>query len=291
MDKLYDYNGVQLEIGGTGIGVSYIVKGINHRGYNYSTSASGAVVVNNMDGAPENTLPAYILSAQKGFKYVECDISFTSDNVAVLLHDSTINRTSNGTGAIGSMTLAQAQAYKFNYILGTVISGYSDVTIPTFEDFIKLCRNLSLHPYIELKEGTEAQIKGVVDLVEAAGMKGKVTYISFNATYLGYVKDYDAFARLGYVRNNETGADAIDATAITTAQGLMTGTNEVFMDTKTYTTTAVQLCLNAHIPMETWGICYADTKADIIGLNQYITGVTSNKLDAGKVLYDSAIGN
>ena len=65
-------------------GFSSYVKGINHRGY--------ATV------APENTLPAYQLSAKKGFRYVETDVLFTSDNVPVLLHDITIDRTSNGTG-------------------------------------------------------------------------------------------------------------------------------------------------------------------------------------------------
>lgn len=290
MDKIYDYKGTELSVGGSGIGGGYIVKGICHRGLNYSTSSSGTFVINNEDGAPENTLPAYQLAAQRGFKYVECDVAFTSDGVPVLLHDDTINRTSNGTGSISSLTLAQAQSYVFNKIkysgVDQTVPGYPDVTIPTFEDFIKLCRNLSLHPYIELKSSggyTEAQIQGVVDLVEANGMKGKVTYISFSATYLGYVKAYDQNARLGYIVNS------VNATGISTALGLQTGSNEVFIDSKTYTQSECALCLAAGLPFETWGICYNDTKADIIGLNPYITGVTSNKWDAGKVLFEDAI--
>ena len=295
MDAIFDFQGTKLDIVGGG-GCGYLVKGINHRGYNYSTSASSPVVVNNADGGPENTLPAYILSAQKGFKYVECDVAFTLDGYAVLLHDSTINRTSNGTGAINSLTLAQAQSYNFNYILGTEIPGFSGVTIPTFEDFIKLCRDLSLHPYIELKSDgsyTEAQIQSIVDMVEAAGMKGKVTYISFNPTYLGYVKDYDDEARLGFVVFDASASPSPGLTQanIDIALALRTGKNEVFMDSRVMTDAACSLCISNDIPLETWGICNDDTKANIIALNPYFTGVTSNKWDAGKVLYENAIGS
>lgn len=293
MDKLYDYRGTQLNVGGAvGSGGGFIVKGVAHRGYNYASSSS-SYTINNEDGGPENTLPAYKLAAQKGYKYVETDVCFTSDGKAVLLHDTTINRTSNGTGAIASMTLAQARTYsfdRFNVGGSHTIPGFSGTTIPTFDEFIRLCRDLSLHPYIEVKVGTEAQIRGVVDSVNAAGMKGRVTFISFDAAYLGYVKNYDPSARLGYVRNDEDSATyPLNAAAISAAQSLLTGTNEVFIDSRTYTSTAVQMCKNAGLPMETWGICYDDTEIAIIALDPYISGVTSNKLDAGKVLFENAI--
>ena len=294
MDKIYNYQGNEALIGGSVRG-EYIVKGVIHRGYNYASSGS-QYIINNADGAPENTLPAYILAAKKGFKYVETDVAFTSDNKAVLLHDLTINRTSNGTGAINTMTLAQARSYafdRFNVGGNHTIPGYSTTTIPTFEEFIDLCRRLSLHPYIELKANgnyTEAQIQSVVDQVRAAGMRGKVTYISFDPTYLVYVKNYDGYARLGYLRETESSSSyKLDATAISTAQGLMTGNNEVFMNTKSYSSAAVLLCKNGHIPMETWGICYDDTESAIIALDPYISGATSNKWDAGKVLFENAI--
>lgn len=279
---------------------SFLVKGICHRGYNYSTSYSGALVINNEDGAPENTLPAYILAAKKGFKRVETDVAFTSDGVAVLLHDETIDRTSNGSGSISSLTLAQAQSYVYNKIkygsVNQTIPGYDSVTIPTFEDFIHLCRDLSIHPYIELKGGssyTEAQIRSVVDMVEAAGMKGNVTYVSFNPTFLGYVKDYDDEARLGFVVFDASASPAPGLTQenIEIALALQTGKNEVFMDSRVMTDAACTLCLSNNIPLETWGICNDDTKANIIGINPYFTGVTSNKWDAGKVLFENAIGS
>jgi hypothetical protein len=129
-------------------------------------------------------------------------------------------------------------------------------------------------------------------MVEAAGMKGRVTYISFNPTFLGYVKDYDEEARLGFVVFDASTSPSPGLTQanIDIAKALMTGKNEVFMDSRVMTDAACALCLSNDIPLETWGICNDDTKANIVALNPYFTGVTSNKWDAGKVLYENAIG-
>lgn len=242
--------------------VNFMVKAVNHRGY--------------CTKAPENTLSAYRLSAKNRFEYVECDISFTSDGVPVLLHDSTIDRTSNGTGKISEMTLAEARTYDF----GSWFSeDYAREKIPTAEEFIALCRKLSLHPYIELKSGSEAQIKGLVNIVRKYGMLKNVTWISFTASYLRYVKAADASARLGFV------VDSITADAVTTALGLRNDVNEVFVDSGTNDN--VSLCMNANIPVERWTV---NSNSAVVALDPYISGVTSDNVHAGRILYNSEIG-
>jgi glycerophosphoryl diester phosphodiesterase len=51
--------------------------------------------------APENTLAAFRLGAAHGFRMFECDAKLSADGVAFLLHDSTLERTSNGRGTAG----------------------------------------------------------------------------------------------------------------------------------------------------------------------------------------------
>lgn len=269
MANIYDVQGNVIQISGTTFSVSdydRTVKGIAHRGFSSI--------------APENTLPAYKLAKQRGFFYVETDVSFTSDGVPVCLHDATIDRTSNGTGNINDLTWEQVQQYDFG---SWKSSAYAGTKIPSFEQFITLCRNIGLHPYIELKNSatyTEAQIQGLVDMVNNLGMKGKVTWISFSSAYLTYVKNYDANARLGFV------VSGLSAENITTAQGLKTATNVVFIDTSAVTDVAATLCINGGLPMEVWTV---DNAATIQSMNPYITGVTSNNLIAGKVLYEANI--
>lgn len=143
---------------------------INHRGFNGE--------------APENTLPAFELSKLKGFRYVETDIRFTADGVAVCLHDDTVDRTSNGSGSVGTMTLEELRALDF----GSWFSAdYAGVQIPTFEEFILLCKQLGLKPYIELKNGTAEQIKQLFDLVRLYGMEKHSTFISYNLSILQMV--------------------------------------------------------------------------------------------------------
>ena len=226
--------------------------------------------------APENTLSAYRLAAKHSFEYVECDISFTADDVPVLLHDNTINRTSNGTGYITKMTLAEARLYDF----GSWFSNeYAGEKIPTAEEFIALCRRLSLHPYIEVKSGTEANIKGLVNIVRKYGMLRNVTWISFYADRLRYVKNADAYARLGYV------VSSINADVVNTALELKTEVNDVFIDTGTVND-SISLCIENGIPVECWTV---DSEEAILSLNPYISGVTSNYQHAGKVLYNAEI--
>lgn len=52
--------------------------------------------------APENTLAAFRLGATHGFRMFECDVKLSADGVAFLLHDDTLERTSNGKGVAGA---------------------------------------------------------------------------------------------------------------------------------------------------------------------------------------------
>ncbi|KRX93829.1 Glycerophosphodiester phosphodiesterase 1 [Trichinella pseudospiralis] len=55
------------------------------------------------DEAPENTLAAFEYSAKLGSTFVEFDLEMTADNTPVLMHDDTVDRTTNGTGFIGQL--------------------------------------------------------------------------------------------------------------------------------------------------------------------------------------------
>lgn len=252
------------------------VKSINHRGFNTI--------------APENTIPAFKLSRQNGFKYVETDIAFTSDDVAVLLHDATINRTArNADGStiaseinIADITYAQALTYDFGIWKG---SKYAGTKIPTFESFIQLCRKIGLCPYIEIKSGawSESQIDILLNIVKVNGMSGKCTWISFSYDALAYIKEQDPKARLGYVQN-----EILDW-VITAAIALKTQQNEVFIDaawSNLLTDEAIDLAIEADIPVETWTI---NADVSIANMNPYITGATSDSFIAGYSLFKQFI--
>ena len=55
--------------------------------------------------APENTLGAFRKAKENGALAVEFDVDFTKDGVAVIMHDETVDRTTNGRGKVGDFTL------------------------------------------------------------------------------------------------------------------------------------------------------------------------------------------
>lgn len=240
---------------------SYVFNSVNHRGY-YT--------------APENTLAAYYESYQNGFTMVECDVAFTKDGVAVLLHDETVDRTSDGTGQISSLTLEEVRALDFG---SWKSPEYEGEQIPTFEEFIIFCRDFSLRPYVEIKKGVSAeQVKLLVDTVTGLGMKNKVTWISFSESYLKCVLKNDVFARVGYV------VLSINEEVIQRAVGLRTGKNKVFVDCdfSNVDSEAIAMCKDNLLPLEVWTV---NLEQDLLALDPYISGVTSDKLNAGNVLY------
>lgn len=238
------------------------IKMINHRGFN--------------EVAPENTLPAYKLSVQKGFKYVECDVDFTSDGYAVLIHDDTVDRTSNGTGSIRSLTFAQVRSLDFGSWKSTK---YVGTRIPTFEEFILLCKKLGLCPYIEIKSTITAEnAKTLIDIVKRYDMLKHSTWISFGSSNLEYIKAEHPSARLGLCISSAS------TSYITWASSQTTDENEVFLDMRyaSVTSAFVESCITAGVSLEVWTV---NTDVDFKSLDPYISGVTTDSLRAYAPLY------
>src|SRR3954463_9396296 len=63
-----------------------------------------------MDTHPENTIPSFQEAIQAGAHMIELDVQLSADGVAVLMHDDTVDRTTDGHGAVASLTFAQLHA-------------------------------------------------------------------------------------------------------------------------------------------------------------------------------------
>lgn len=105
--------------------------------------------------APENTLAAFQLGAQHGYRMFECDAKLSSDGVVFLLHDEHLERTTNGTGVAGSHEwshLSQLDAGSWHSI------AYAGEPLPTLESLARFCLSHGYFLNIEIKPtpGTEA---------------------------------------------------------------------------------------------------------------------------------------
>lgn len=138
--------------------------------------------------APPNTLPAFAMAAKKGFSHIETDLRWTSDNVPVLLHDSSINRTArNPDGSaitntiyINDITYQDALQYDFGIAFG---AGFAGTKIPTLYEALLLCRQLNIDMFLEYKQtgGVTAALHTIVlNAIKDYGMMGHVHLQSFH---------------------------------------------------------------------------------------------------------------
>ncbi|MBQ9249846.1 MAG: hypothetical protein IJ179_05715 [Oscillospiraceae bacterium] len=95
------------------------------------------------------------------------------------------------------------------------------------------------------------------------------------------------------IRHLRERSDAMEAqvlqaeNAVAMASSLRNGRNRVFLDAGAYTDEACRICVDNDMPLELWTV---DDEEQILELNPYITGVTSNRLIAGKVRYEAYTG-
>ncbi|MDT2641224.1 glycerophosphodiester phosphodiesterase [Enterococcus dongliensis] len=101
---------------------------------------------------PENSIPAFKNSRRHWG--IETDIQVTSDGKWVVMHDSTVDRTTNGAGAISSMTLAQFRALRIDTGANLSVLTNAEKTPPTLEEYLIICKQLNKVPIIEIKTGT-----------------------------------------------------------------------------------------------------------------------------------------
>ncbi len=98
--------------------------------------------------APENTLGAIRLGAEMGFKGVEFDVMLSGDGTPVLIHDTTLQRTTGTRGDVARTSYADLQRLDAGAWQGARWRGER---IPRLEDAARLCRELGLWANVEIK--------------------------------------------------------------------------------------------------------------------------------------------
>ncbi|MEW6583619.1 MAG: glycerophosphodiester phosphodiesterase family protein [Actinomycetota bacterium] len=115
---------------------------------------------------PENTLPAFQLAIEQGADVIEADVRATADGKLAILHDPMLDRTTNGSGPLRVLTLAQARK----------LDAGDGQPIPTVEEVLDVARGRT-RVNLDLKEVDV--VEPAVRAVERAGMLDSVTFISF----------------------------------------------------------------------------------------------------------------
>ena len=129
--------------------------------------------------APENTLAAFQKAVDLDADGVELDIQLTKDDQIVVIHDETIDRTSDGKGWVKDYTLEELRAFNYN----RTKPEYKHADIPTMREVFELLKPTGLFINIEIKTGVvfyEKIKEKILALTKEMGMEDRVCYSSFN---------------------------------------------------------------------------------------------------------------
>ncbi len=142
----------------------------------------------NSSVAPQNTLAALESAWRAQAHAVEIDVQLSADGEVVVIHDDTVDATTDGTGAVGAMSLADLRALDAGVTFSTAYAGQR---VPTFAEVLGL---LAARPgtdlLLELKASWAADdARRVTDAVDAAGLADRVVVQSFHPETVAALRD------------------------------------------------------------------------------------------------------
>ncbi|MFE0700525.1 glycerophosphodiester phosphodiesterase [Streptomyces sp. NPDC058872] len=162
--------------------------------------------------APENTLVAEEVARRGGATWIEDDVQPSKDGVPYVMHDSTVDRTTDGTGAIRSLTSAELDALDAG---SWFAPSYAGARVPTLAAQLADLRERGGNLLLEVKGAhSEEEVGRIVREVRAADMTDRVFVQSFDVPSLRHVRALAPELPLGLLR------DAPDADPVAVAKDL-----------------------------------------------------------------------
>ncbi len=147
--------------------------------------------------APENTLAAIEAAIVAGADAVEFDLHVSSDGVPVLFHDSTLSRTTDGTGTVRERSFDELRSLDAGSWFSPTFAGER---VPSFAEALAQLRGRVGRIYPEIKGYRDpADLMRMATIVRDAGLVEMTVFISMDWGALERVRTYDSDLSVGYI--------------------------------------------------------------------------------------------
>ncbi len=154
--------------------------------------------------APENTYASAALCVELGFPYVEVDVRTTSDGTLVVLHDETIDRTTDGTGRVDRMTWQQVSKLDAGSWFGPAYAGQR---VPRLDEFLGWAKG-RIRVYLDVKDADAARLLAVVN---SSGMHAEVFLWSRDRGFMREVRSLDSAVAIKVNPRDDEEIEALNA--------------------------------------------------------------------------------
>lgn len=228
---------------------------------------------------PENTLLAFRKAIEQGVDVLEFDIHRTADDELVAIHDSTVDRTTNGHGNV--------RDYRFHEI--RQLDAGQGEAIPLLREVIQLARESRIRLCVEIKGVGEkeelALAQGIIRMLEATDFLSRAIVTSFSTKALLWAKALNP--EISTMLDPSPQDGSLSPREIC-AQALRAGANSVSYDYRFVTRDIVRECELTGLALWPWD---PDEPTDLERLVQLgVPGIMTNRPDVlNQVLYDTAI--
>ncbi len=152
---------------------------------------------------PENTMLAFQKALEAGSDGIEFDVQLSKDGEVVIIHDETLDRTTDGSGAVRNYTLAELRKLNACAQWGDT---YGFTPIPTLEEYLQWAKDTHLITNIEIKSGVyfyQGLEQKCLELVKKYGLEDKVIFSSFNHSSIALLKKLAPHILCGALVENE----------------------------------------------------------------------------------------
>lgn len=224
--------------------------------------------------APENTIAAFSKAIEIGADYIECDVQLSKEDSMMIMHDATVDRTTNSSGAINTLSYSLLRVLDAGSWFSPEFAGEK---IPTLKEVLLLAKNANYNVgvVIEIKANTATIVSKVVTLVQQLDLRDRVIISSFDFNQIAGVKAIDPAIPVQLFSGNITQAN-IDQVAGINGEWVGTGG------------TATQALLDAahaqNMLLNKWTVNGASEMANLIALG--VDAITTNFPQTAIVLLD-----
>lgn len=154
---------------------------------------------------PENS--ALALKSVTRHRFIEFDVNITKDGKWVVMHDDTVDRTTNGTGRVDSFTFDQIRALRIDTGTNLNLMSDSEKVVPSMDEAIQYCKEAGSVPFIEIKSNnfTDSHLQEFLTLLKKNKvLNGGCVVISFDKTILERLRNMTNEIELSWVMNSVT---------------------------------------------------------------------------------------
>lgn len=189
--------------------------------------------------APENTVPGFAYAVQLGLPAVEFDVRLARDGQLVVIHDATVDRTTDRSGEVGSFTAAEladmdAQADHPDWPERCGIPSFTEVL-----DVVDQLPRLLIEIKADRPEGLEPVVTGVLEQIRLRGLEDRATITSFEPATLEIVQQLSPGQSRGLIGSGDSpafletaqrlGCDQVDVQLATSSKDLIDNARDLGM--------------------------------------------------------------